>query len=237
MHQLKLVFEFYEQDIPTDLQNLFTFSRDLHTTNLVLRNARKNFLYIPVIKTSTYGYRSMKFHCAKLWTALKKIMLVSANFVISYILKWLSKNIFSTITLSNNHLLHYKMYIVYQLFYPPPPPPPPHPPPLFPFRSPFFAFALTTHPPPTPPHFYLFFFFLKRKWSLCRLSYDSCMLFLKFADYTVMQFLNLYLYLGTKEFKYILILILILTLNSPKGLWKRFYFVRLQRKIQRRHDV
>ena len=67
LHQLKLVFEFYEQVIPTDLQNLFTFSRDMHTTNLVLRSARKNFLYIPAIKTSTYGYRSMKFHCAKLW--------------------------------------------------------------------------------------------------------------------------------------------------------------------------
>ena len=67
LHQLKLVFEFYEQVIPTDLQNLFTFSRDIHTTNLVLRSARKNFLYIPAIKTSTYGYRSTKFHCAKLW--------------------------------------------------------------------------------------------------------------------------------------------------------------------------
>ena len=67
LHQLKLVFEFYEQVIPTDLQNLFTFSRDMHTTNLVLRSARKIFLYIPAIKTSTYGYRSMKFHCAKLW--------------------------------------------------------------------------------------------------------------------------------------------------------------------------
>ena len=97
LHQLKLVFEFYEQVIPTDLQNLFTFSRDMHTTNPVLRSARKNFLYISAIKTSTYGYRSMKFHCAKLWndtfkmalllTALKKIMLVLANFVISHILK------------------------------------------------------------------------------------------------------------------------------------------------------
>ena len=66
LHQLKLVFEFYEQVIPTDLQNLFTFSRDMHTI-LVLRSAGKNFLYIPAIKTSTYGYRSMKFHCAKLW--------------------------------------------------------------------------------------------------------------------------------------------------------------------------
>ena len=67
LHQLKLIFEFYEQVIPTDLQNLFTFSRDMHTINLVLRSARKNFLYIPAIKTSIYGYRSMKFHCAKLW--------------------------------------------------------------------------------------------------------------------------------------------------------------------------
>ena len=64
LHQLKLVSEFYEQIIPTDL---FTFSSDMHTTNLVLKSARKNLLYIPAIKTTTYGYRSMKFYRAKLW--------------------------------------------------------------------------------------------------------------------------------------------------------------------------
>ena len=129
LHQLKLVFEFYEQVIPTDLQNLFTFSRDMHTTNVVLRSARKNFLFIPVIKTSTY--RSMKFHCAKLWNDnFKKGIAIDGieknNVSLSQLrnkshLKMTLKNIFSAITLSNNHLLHYKMYIVYQLFYPPSP--------------------------------------------------------------------------------------------------------------------
>ena len=64
LHQLKLVFEFCEQVIPT---SLFTFSSEMHTTNLVLKSARKNLLYMPAIKTTTYGYRSMKFHCSKLW--------------------------------------------------------------------------------------------------------------------------------------------------------------------------
>ena len=86
LHQLKLALEFYEQVIHTDL---FTFSSDMHTTNLVLKSARKNLLYIPAIRTTTYGYRSVKFHCAKslLLTALEKIMLVLANFITSHILK------------------------------------------------------------------------------------------------------------------------------------------------------
>ena len=32
--QLKLVYDFYNNVLPTDLQNLFTFSSDIHTTNL-----------------------------------------------------------------------------------------------------------------------------------------------------------------------------------------------------------
>ena len=67
LHQLKLVYEFCKQTIPTDLQNLFTFSSDIHTTNLVLNSAHKNFIHIPSIKTVTYGNKSIKFHCAKLW--------------------------------------------------------------------------------------------------------------------------------------------------------------------------
>ena len=32
--QLKLVYDFYNNVLPTDLQNLFIFSSDIHTTNL-----------------------------------------------------------------------------------------------------------------------------------------------------------------------------------------------------------
>ena len=34
--QLKLVYDFYNNVLPTDIQHLFTFSRDIHTTNLQL---------------------------------------------------------------------------------------------------------------------------------------------------------------------------------------------------------
>ena len=67
LHQLKFVYEFYKKVIPTDLQNLFKFSSDIHTTNMSLISAQKNLLHIPSIKTVTYCNKSIKFHCAKLW--------------------------------------------------------------------------------------------------------------------------------------------------------------------------
>ena len=113
LHQLKLVFEFYEQVIPTAL---FTFSSDMHTTNLVLKSAQKNLLYISATKTTKYGYRSMKFYCAKLWNdTFKKGIIIDGfgknNVSLSQFhnkshFKITLKNIFSTITLSNNHLLY-----------------------------------------------------------------------------------------------------------------------------------
>ena len=53
--QLKLVYDFYNNVLPTDIQHLFTFSRDIHTTNLQLNCVYKNLLYKPHIKTTTYG--------------------------------------------------------------------------------------------------------------------------------------------------------------------------------------
>ena len=65
--QLKLVYDFYDDNLPTDLKSLFTLSSNIHTTNLELNSARKNFIHIPSIKTVTYGNKSIKFHCAELW--------------------------------------------------------------------------------------------------------------------------------------------------------------------------
>ena len=67
LHQLKLVYDFVNKTIPTDLQNLFALSKNIHTTNLQLNSARKSLLHIPSIKTFTYGNKSIKFHCAELW--------------------------------------------------------------------------------------------------------------------------------------------------------------------------
>jgi hypothetical protein len=65
--QLKLVYEFYNNVLPTDLQNLFSSSSDIHSTNLKLKSVYKKLLFIPRIKTVTYGNKSIKYHCAELW--------------------------------------------------------------------------------------------------------------------------------------------------------------------------
>ena len=70
--QLKLVYDFYNNVLPTDIQHLFTFSRDIHTTNLQLNCVHKNLLYKPHIKTTTYGIKSIKYHCVDLWNELFK---------------------------------------------------------------------------------------------------------------------------------------------------------------------
>ena len=48
-------------------QDLFTFSSVIHTTNRILNSAHKNFLHISSIESVTYGNKSIKFHCLKLW--------------------------------------------------------------------------------------------------------------------------------------------------------------------------
>ena len=65
--QLKLVYDFCNNILPIDLQNLFKFSVDTQSTNCDLNSARKKLLYIPTTETVTYGDKSLKYHCAKLW--------------------------------------------------------------------------------------------------------------------------------------------------------------------------
>ena len=72
LNQLKLVYNHYNHQLPSDLMGLFTLSRDIHTTDMVLNSALKNLLHIPKINTVTYGNKSIKYHCAKLWNELFK---------------------------------------------------------------------------------------------------------------------------------------------------------------------
>ena len=66
-HQLKLVYDYFINNLPTDLTSLFSLSSEVHTTNLDLNSARKNLLHISKINTETYGNKSIKHHCATLW--------------------------------------------------------------------------------------------------------------------------------------------------------------------------
>ena len=66
-HQLKLVYDYVTNNLPTDLTGLFSLSSEVHTTNLDLNSARKILLHISKINTETYGNKSIKYHCATLW--------------------------------------------------------------------------------------------------------------------------------------------------------------------------
>ena len=66
-YQLKLVYDFFEKNLPSDLMSIFRPSDDVHTTNMNLNSANKDLIYIPSIKTKTYGEWSLKYICAKLW--------------------------------------------------------------------------------------------------------------------------------------------------------------------------
>ena len=66
LHQLKVVFDFTKNALPSDLMPLFTLASDVHP-NHELNSTEKNLMYIPKIHTTTYGIKSLKYHCAKLW--------------------------------------------------------------------------------------------------------------------------------------------------------------------------
>ena len=65
--QLKLVFDFRRNCLPDDLMNLFQLTADVQTTNPVLNSTDRNLLYLPPFKTMTYGKKSIKYQCPKIW--------------------------------------------------------------------------------------------------------------------------------------------------------------------------
>ena len=63
--QLKLSYEFYKNQLPTTIQNLFQLVKDIHTYET-------NLLHIPQIHTTSYGNKSLKYHCPTLWNSTIK---------------------------------------------------------------------------------------------------------------------------------------------------------------------
>ena len=53
--------------LPDDLMSLFQLSTNVQTTNLELNSANHNLLYLPPWKTLTYGKKSIRYQCPKLW--------------------------------------------------------------------------------------------------------------------------------------------------------------------------
>ena len=65
--QLQLVFDFHRSCLPDDLMDLFQLTSDVHTTSLVLNSANRNLLHLPPFKTMTYGKKSIRYQCPKIW--------------------------------------------------------------------------------------------------------------------------------------------------------------------------
>ena len=72
LNQLKIVFDFTQNNLPTDLMNLFSYSSDVHTTSRELNSTVNKLIYIPKVKTTTYGLDSIRYKCATLWNKFFK---------------------------------------------------------------------------------------------------------------------------------------------------------------------
>ena len=72
LSQLKIVYDFQNSCLPSDLMSLFQYSTDVHSTHRELNCTVNNLLYVPKAKTSTYGLQSIRYQCPKLWNKFFK---------------------------------------------------------------------------------------------------------------------------------------------------------------------
>ena len=74
-----MVYQFHNENLPTELKNIFKFSSDAHSSDAVLKSVKNNWLHVPPIITVTYGNKSLKFHCTDLWNELFKKGSIAIN--------------------------------------------------------------------------------------------------------------------------------------------------------------
>ena len=67
LSHVKLAYEFTLNCLPLDLQNLFTFSRDIVTSSMTLNSIRGNNLIIPHVNNVYSGINSLKFKVPSTW--------------------------------------------------------------------------------------------------------------------------------------------------------------------------
>ena len=67
LNQLKLVYDFTQNSLPSDLMDLFSFSSDVHSVPRELNSTVNKLIYIPRVITKTYGIDSIRYKCASLW--------------------------------------------------------------------------------------------------------------------------------------------------------------------------
>ena len=72
LSQLKLVYDFHNFHLPSDLMSLFKLSSDVHSTDRELNSTVNRLLHTPKAKTIAYGLKSIRYRCPKLWNEVFK---------------------------------------------------------------------------------------------------------------------------------------------------------------------
>ena len=90
--QLKVIFEFKINRLPSELQKLFKFTNQNH--NYETTSASKEFLFIPQINTVSYGNKSIKYRGPYLWNEICKNNPTLNNIKTIFQLKRFLKNYF-----------------------------------------------------------------------------------------------------------------------------------------------
>ena len=72
LNQLKLVYDFIENNLPSDLMSLFNFCSEAHSVPREFNSTVNKLNYIPRVKTTIYGIDSIRYHCATLWNKFFK---------------------------------------------------------------------------------------------------------------------------------------------------------------------
>ena len=70
LQQLKLAFEFYLDQLRTELLSLFRLDSNVH--NYLTRSASNNLFHIPRIYSTSFGTNSIRYHCPILWNSSVK---------------------------------------------------------------------------------------------------------------------------------------------------------------------
>ena len=65
LEQMKLIFQFKTNSLPPDLNNLFQVKKEINCH--ITRNATKDGLFIPQIRTKSFGTNSIKYAAPVLW--------------------------------------------------------------------------------------------------------------------------------------------------------------------------
>ena len=107
-HQLKLVRDFYDNSLPSELLSIFQLSKDIHTTNQTLNSTYNNLLFIPSFKSMTYSKKSIRYFCPKLWNETFKTGAIQVNADRKNDVK------LSSIETSNNFKITLKRHFLYK---------------------------------------------------------------------------------------------------------------------------